>query len=92
MLSPYFRFGILSPREAIVGVVEAISSAPDKAARESAQTWLSELIWREFYQAILYQFPHVAGQLSPGIRPDCAGATTKRSSPPGARGRLAIRW
>ena len=28
-------------------------------SRKSAQTWLNELIWREFYIHILYHFPHV---------------------------------
>ncbi len=28
--------------------------------QDSAETWLNELIWREFYIQILYHFPHVA--------------------------------
>jgi deoxyribodipyrimidine photo-lyase len=39
--------------------MRAVQDAPDKLARESADTWLNELIWREFYQTILYHFPYV---------------------------------
>ena len=30
-----------------------------KLKSDGAQTWVSELIWREFYKMILYKFPHV---------------------------------
>ncbi|MCA9939829.1 MAG: deoxyribodipyrimidine photo-lyase [Anaerolineales bacterium] len=57
-LSPYLRFGQLSPRLAVVTAVAAMEQAPDVAARKGAETWLSELIWREFYAHVLYHFPH----------------------------------
>lgn len=59
-LSPYLRFGVISARQAVVTAVQAHSAATDETARAGADTWLSELIWREFYQSILYHFPHVA--------------------------------
>ena len=59
-LSPHLRFGMLSARQAVVTALDAISSTTDPDARKGAETWLSELIWREFYQMILHQFPHVA--------------------------------
>jgi deoxyribodipyrimidine photo-lyase len=58
-LSPYLRFGMLSARNAARAVLQAEQAAPDGEARAGCQTWLTELIWREFYQAILYHFPHV---------------------------------
>ena len=58
-LSPYLRFGMLSPREAVVRALRAMDAAPGAPARESAEVWLAELIWREFYLAILYHFPSV---------------------------------
>jgi deoxyribodipyrimidine photo-lyase len=58
-LSPYLRFGMLSPREAVVRALQAMDAAPGGAARRSAEVWLAELIWREFYLAILYHFPSV---------------------------------
>jgi deoxyribodipyrimidine photo-lyase len=58
-LSPYMRFGMLSPRQAVSVVNQAIQSAPDDRSRNGAETWLNELIWREFYIHILYHFPRV---------------------------------
>jgi len=59
-LSPYFRFGILSSRYAVLSVLDVIRNAPNSCARAGAETWLNELIWREFYQSILYHFPDVS--------------------------------
>jgi deoxyribodipyrimidine photo-lyase len=58
-LSPYLRFGLLSARQAAAAAYEAIDAAPDDAARESAEAWLDELIWRDFFVAVLYHFPEV---------------------------------
>jgi deoxyribodipyrimidine photo-lyase len=58
-ISPYLRFGMLSARQTCVTAYQAIKAAPDDMAREGADTWLNELVWREFYTAILYHFPHV---------------------------------
>ncbi len=46
-LGIHFRFGTVSIREAVAVAVN------------SSDTWLSELIWREFYMMILSHFPHV---------------------------------
>lgn len=60
-LSPYLRFGMLSARQAVV--------AARRAAGPGAETWLNELIWREFYQSILYHFPHVLhGAFRPALQ------------------------
>ncbi|MAT98441.1 MAG: deoxyribodipyrimidine photolyase [Anaerolineaceae bacterium] len=58
-LSPYLRFGMISVRQAVVTAVTCMKNASSKEARKGAETWLSELIWREFYVHILYHFPHV---------------------------------
>ena len=50
-LSPYLRFGCISIRE-LLRKVYLLES-------KGAQSWVSELIWREFYQMILYNFPEV---------------------------------
>ncbi|MBE2199086.1 MAG: deoxyribodipyrimidine photo-lyase [Anaerolinea sp.] len=57
-LSPYLRFGMVSARQAVVAALDAYRQATTEAARQGADTWLNELIWREFYVAILYHFPH----------------------------------
>ena len=58
-LSPYLRFGMLSMRQAAAGVLQAMIEAPDSQSAQSAETWLNELIWREFYISILFHFPDV---------------------------------
>lgn len=58
-LSPYLRFGMISARQVIVAALAAIDAAPNDPARKGSETWLNELIWREFYIAILYHFPRV---------------------------------
>ena len=58
-LSPYLRFGMLSARQAVVAAQAARRAALSSDARSGTETWLTELIWREFYVSILYHFPHV---------------------------------
>ena len=52
-LSVHLRFGTLSIRAAARFAYRRKRSA-------GAQVWLSELIWRDFYQMILWHHPHVA--------------------------------
>lgn len=47
-VSPYLRFGLVSVRSMV-----------SKAFRHS-DTWLQELIWREFFMQLLYHFPESA--------------------------------
>jgi deoxyribodipyrimidine photo-lyase len=58
-LSPHLRFGTSSPRQAIAAALEARKSGGHSFA-EGVETWLGELIWREFYQQIIFNFPRVA--------------------------------
>lgn len=58
-LSPYFRFGLLSARQAASAVLEKLRTVEDATARQGCETWLNELIWREFYYAILFYHPEV---------------------------------
>ncbi len=58
-LSPYLRFGMISARQAAVEAQTAIRNAPNAEARAGANTWLDELIWRDFYLTILAAFPRV---------------------------------
>jgi deoxyribodipyrimidine photo-lyase len=61
-LSPYLRFGALGIRQAYWGAKAAIDLATSKEAQAGAEAWLNELIWREFYMALLYHFPHTIEQ------------------------------
>lgn len=47
-LSVHLRFGTVSIRSLT------------RLALKTNETWLNELIWRDFYHMILWQFPHVA--------------------------------
>lgn len=58
-LSPYLRFGMLAPRLAALAAYQAITQTPTPTTREGALIWLSELIWRDFYSAVLHHFPQV---------------------------------
>jgi deoxyribodipyrimidine photo-lyase len=58
-LSPYLRLGMLSPRQAYDAAMAAQSDVATPTARRSIETWVSELVWREFYMHILYHFPNV---------------------------------
>ncbi|MES2207019.1 MAG: deoxyribodipyrimidine photo-lyase [Pseudomonadota bacterium] len=53
-LSVHLRFGTLSIREAV-----RVAQSRIAFGSLGAETWLSELIWRDFYAAILSHFPHV---------------------------------
>ncbi|MDG1720240.1 MAG: deoxyribodipyrimidine photo-lyase [Bacteroidia bacterium] len=46
-LSVHFRFGTISIREKV------------HRGKSLSETWLNELIWRDFYSQILHHFPHV---------------------------------
>ena len=51
-LSPHLRFGTLSIRRMV--------SAAHRKAGQGAQAFLSELVWRDFFQMILYHHPQLA--------------------------------
>jgi deoxyribodipyrimidine photo-lyase len=55
-LGVHLRFGTLPLRE-----VARDARQRAKAGSAGAQTWLSELIWRDFFHQILHHHPHVVG-------------------------------
>jgi deoxyribodipyrimidine photo-lyase len=59
-LSPYLHFGMLGLRQAVSAAQRAMSNARYELSRRSAESWLDELIWREFYIQILFHFPFVS--------------------------------
>jgi deoxyribodipyrimidine photo-lyase len=61
-ISPYLRFGMLSARNCVYAAQQAMKDTSDGQSRKSAEIWLNELIWREFYMAILFHFPNVLKQ------------------------------
>lgn len=61
-LSPYLRFGMLSARQAINTCLNLIANTNVEEDFSGPNKWLNELIWREFYYAVLYHFPFVQKQ------------------------------
>ena len=58
-LSQDLRFGLIGIRELHHRVTEVMAGAERPAGQKSAQTYLNELAWREFYMAILSHWPEV---------------------------------
>jgi deoxyribodipyrimidine photo-lyase len=56
-LSPHLRFGTISVRRCLQAALEA--AAADRRIAAGARKWADELIWREFYAAILEEHPRV---------------------------------
>ncbi len=56
LISSYLHFGTISIRECFETAYKKLESASSK---DGIDTWISELIWREFYYHITYHFPHV---------------------------------
>ncbi|MBA4108088.1 MAG: deoxyribodipyrimidine photolyase [Leptothrix sp. (in: Bacteria)] len=55
-LSTHLRFGTVSIR-----LLAKLTWDRAKAGSTGAQTWLSELIWRDFYHQVMHHHPHVIG-------------------------------
>ncbi|MCB9844825.1 MAG: deoxyribodipyrimidine photo-lyase [Phycisphaeraceae bacterium] len=60
-LSPYLTSGVVSVGECLRRAVEADGHEPEpRPNRKSGpQTWINELIWREFYRHLLVGFPRL---------------------------------
>jgi deoxyribodipyrimidine photo-lyase len=56
-LSPYLRFGVISVRRCFSEGLRAGEARP--RAKAGIRKWLDELVWREFYHAVLAHSPHV---------------------------------
>jgi len=62
-LGIHLRFGTLSLRRLV-----HLASQRVEGGSRGAQTWLSELIWRDFYHQVLFHHPHVVAH---AYRADC---------------------
>jgi deoxyribodipyrimidine photo-lyase len=58
-ISPYLRFGMLSARQAAWANHQADEQAGDAISLNGVESWMNELIWREFFASILYHYPFV---------------------------------
>ncbi|MET0357178.1 MAG: deoxyribodipyrimidine photo-lyase [Cellvibrio sp.] len=57
-LSPYLAIGSISPRQCIAAALHANQGEWDSGSAGVA-TWIGELIWRDFYQHVVVDFPDV---------------------------------
>lgn len=67
-LSPYLSVGAISIRRVYRAVSDVQAHAP-APSRKGMETFISELIWREFYYQILVHFPHA---INGSFRPEFA--------------------
>ena len=58
-LSPHLHFGTIGIREAFRTGFTKIKKARSSKEKTEIQTWVNELIWREFYYNVTYHFPKI---------------------------------
>jgi deoxyribodipyrimidine photo-lyase len=58
-LSPYLTLGVLSPRQCLRAALEANGGRLDSGSRGTT-TWITEIVWREFYRHVLVGYPRVS--------------------------------
>jgi deoxyribodipyrimidine photo-lyase len=61
-LSPHLHFGEIGPRQIWHAVQSQVAGQRAAGLAGGAETFLSELIWREFAHHLLYHFPHTPEQ------------------------------
>lgn len=60
LISPYLAIGVLSVRQCTSALLDEFNHNLDEAlCNKGASTWLSELLWRDFYRMIAFNFPRV---------------------------------
>jgi deoxyribodipyrimidine photo-lyase len=69
-LSPYLAVGALSVRQCLWAALEANDGRLQDGLR-GVDTWISELLWREFYRHVLVGFPRVS--MNRAFRPETEG-------------------
>lgn len=57
VISPYLRWGMISPRQAYEAAMRGLDGAPDGDSRLSVFSWIGELGWREFFYQLLASHP-----------------------------------
>lgn len=83
-LSVHLRFGTISVRQLVAHALQV--------GGEGGMTWLSELVWRDFYFMILDRFPHVVDQSFRSNSMHWSGMSGRRDCRHGRQAVLAIRW
>ena len=68
-LSPYLRFGLVSPRQVAAAVGRGGRAAEHPRRAGDRETFVNELLWRDFYGYVLYHQPESAWE---HMRPEFA--------------------
>ena len=91
-LSPHLHFGEVSPRQIWTAVVKALGSQPISGDK-GAETFLKEMLWREFAHHLLYHFPktperplNARYEAFPWVNPDADGGKALRAWTKGLTG------
>jgi deoxyribodipyrimidine photolyase len=58
-LSPYLAAGVLSPRQCLHAALHS-NNGEFESGSPGQFTWITELLWREFYKHILVGYPRVS--------------------------------
>lgn len=58
-LSPYLALGVISPRQCLAAALAANAGRLAGGA-PGPESWIGELVWREFYRHVLVGFPRVS--------------------------------
>ncbi len=58
-LSPYLSAGAISARQCLAAAHDA-NDGRLRGGNAGIETWIDELIWRDFYRHVIAQFPHVS--------------------------------
>lgn len=59
ILSPHLHFGTVSIREALRTAISKLDQQNSDKDKKEVQTWINELLWREFYYHITYHNPQL---------------------------------
>lgn len=57
-LSPYLAVGAISPKQCVTAVLQSNHGEWDSGS-VGVTTWINEIIWRDFYQHVVVDFPRV---------------------------------
>jgi deoxyribodipyrimidine photo-lyase len=57
-LSPYLVAGVISMKQCMIAALNH-NEGNFIGSNQGAATWISELVWREFYQHIMFNFPRI---------------------------------
>jgi deoxyribodipyrimidine photo-lyase len=58
-LSAHFHFGTVSIREAYRAALKKLNDCENEQEKNEVQTWINELLWREFYYHITFSNPQI---------------------------------